>query len=500
MSKNQKTKTEKMAETEAQSDIASGLDSLTQLPNRAAWLRFCEKALTKDGQFKKGKQANKEIASKAVLFIDLDRFKWVNDSLGHDAGDELLIKVAKCLQSELNSELHSKFQSNPALQLNESNYNTINLVGRMGGDEFVAFIQNPESIKQLDTLTQRLVDVLSQPIQLSHSEVEIGASIGIAHYPQDAENLSDLLKFADLAMYRAKHSGRNQVVSYHPQMIRKIQYRRDMQTAIRKALREESLRLDFQPIFDAKNSEIVSIEAVLNLEYCAELSVLDQVEVFSIADESQVAIQLSEWIINQGLEFICGLQESEVEVSLVVPVRPSHFHAKEFVDWLEERLEFYDLSPEIIVLNLNDQCLNSQRFPVEKQLKQLSKQGVEVALQNFGSGHLSPLRLHDWPIERLHLSPLFVSEVANKRSMEAMAIALIQMGIILNKKVVAYGVQTAEQFEFLKSQQCYFMQGDFLSESLSAQEIEFMLLKDKDGSHHDGASQGGFLDEFADDY
>lgn len=483
MNDKQTTQTETIVNTQTQKEVAGGLDSLTQLPNRAAWLSACEKTLAKDS-----KQAKKEIASKAVLFIDLDRFKWVNDSLGHDAGDELLIKVAAFIEKEL--------QANSAIELNQPNGNAINLVGRMGGDEFVAFIQHPESINQLDKLTQRIVERLSQPIQLSHSEVEIGASIGIAHYPQDAENLSDLLKYADLAMYRAKHSGRNQVVYYHPQMIRQIQYRRDMQSGIRKALKEDLLRLDFQPTFDAKNSEIVAIETVLNLEYCSDLSVLDQIEVFSIADESQVAIQLSEWMIEQGLQFISRLQESDVEVSLVVPVRPSHFHGKAFVDWLEERLDFYDLSPEIMVLNLDDLCLNSQRFPVEKQLKQLSKQGVEVAMHNFGSGHLSPLRLHDWPIERLHLSPLFVSEVANKRSMEAMAIALIQMGIILNKKVVAYGVQSAEQFEFLKSQHCYFMQGAFLSESLSASEMELLLLKDKG----DDASNDEFLDEFADDY
>jgi len=449
------------------------LDSLTQMPNRAGWLAMAEEALEKNS------------ANKAVLFIDLDRFKWVNDSLGHDAGDELLQLVSESIKSVLQE---------PSVNLNNSV--SINIPGRMGGDEFVALLQGVESVVQVEEVANRIVDVISQPISLKEAEVEIGASIGVASYPQDSKNLNDLLKYADLAMYRAKHSGRNQVVFYQPEMIRQIEFRRDKQFAIRKALKEGSLSLDFQPIHDYKQQEIIAIEAILNLENSPSLSALDYAEVFSIADESQVAIQLSEWMIEEGLEFIQRLDKSELNISLVTPVRPSHFHQKTFADWLAERLESYELTPENLVLSLNDTCLNVQRFPVEKQLKALSKLGVEVAVQSFGSGNLSPLRLHDWPIDRLHLSSMFVTEITQKRSMESMAIALIQMGLTLNKQVIAYGVRTPEQQAFLSSHQCNLMQGPYFGEPLTAAEMELLLINDMEGD----SDRTQFLDEFADDY
>lgn len=445
------------------------IDSLTQMPNRAGWLAAAESALV-DG------------SAKAILFMDLDRFKWVNDSLGHDAGDELLRVVSQTIKNQLNSDSEQPTDND--------------IVGRMGGDEFVILLQNKNSIAQLEQLANQLIEKISQPIALASAEVEIGASIGVAHYPQDSHELTDLLKFADLAMYRAKHSGRNQLVVYQPEMIRQIEYRRDIQTALRQALNDGLLTLEYQAIFNCQHAQVVAVEAYLNCDELSNLSALDQAEVFAIADESQVSVQLSKWMLQSGLAYLQELDESLDDLSLVVEVRPTHFHQKGFVDWLAETLEFYEIAPERLILNLNETCLNAQRFPVQKQLQELSKLGVEVAVQSFGVGNLSPLRLHDWPVDRLHLSSLFVAEITNKRSMEAMAVALIQMGHTLNKKVVAYGVKTAEQQAMLMSQQCFLMQGPFLGETLSAQEMESLLMGD---SHHDNHNDN-YLDEFSDDF
>jgi EAL domain-containing protein (putative c-di-GMP-specific phosphodiesterase class I) len=295
-----------------------------------------------------------------------------------------------------------------------------------------------------------------------------------------------LLKFADIAMYRAKNSGRNQVAFYQPEMIRQIQYRRSIQTELRKALKEEQLELNYQPIYNCQSHEVVAIEAMLCVEKSQKLNALEQAELFSIADESQVAVQLSEWMLDQALNFLNFQANSDVQVAMVVPVRPAHFHQKQFVDWLSERIESLEFPPQNLVLSLNENCLNAQRFPVEKQLKLLSKLGVEIAVQNFGSGNLSPLRLHDWAIDWLFLSSLFVTEITNKRSMESMAMALIQMGQTLNKKVVAYGVRSAEQQAFLLSQHCNLMQGPYLNEPMAAADMELLLLNgvvDNDESH-----------------
>lgn len=439
------------------------LDGLTQVYNRAGWLKAAKKAIQPNSQ------------NKSLLFIDLDRFKFVNDSLGHDAGDELLIQVAKIIKDQVHWPE--------------------DLVGRMGGDEFVILLQHSESVAQVDSLASEIIRLVSQPISLQNAEVEIGASIGVSQYPQDSSDLTQLLKYADLAMYRAKHSGRNQTVVFQQQMIKKIEYRRQVQSELRKALKDETLELKYQPIFDQQSEQPFAVDVSISTESNPKLYTLEQEELFSIADESQVSIQLSEWLVEQSLASLSNMEECELELSIVVPIRPNHFHQKSFVDWLAEQLEVYNIAPERLVLQLNDQCLNVQRFPVEKQLNALSRLGIELAVQNYGSGNLSPLKLHDWPIDQLNLSPVFVAEITNKKSMESMAAALIKMGNMLNKKVVAYGVCTLEQQAFLMSHQCYLMQGPLLCEPLPENEVEMKCLATMKGQ-----DEAGFMSDFEDSY
>ncbi len=439
-------------------------DDLTQLPNRMGWIQAAQQALDVV-------ESKSTVLSKAVLFIDLDRFKWVNDSLGHDAGDLLLQKVARLIESVL------KLQGEKP-----------DIAGRLGGDEFVVLLQAPESIARLEQVANAIVEQLSQPILLENLssadsvEVEIGASIGIACYPQDAKGLETLLKFADLSMYRAKHSGRNQVVLYQPEMLRQIERRRGIQTELRRALKEECLALDYMPVYDSRTQAVVAIEVLLNAEQSSILDNLDARDLFSIADESQTAIYLSEWMIQEALRFNQKLLQAHIEMPFILDVRPSHFQQKSFVDWFADQLEEYEVAPELIILSLNEACLNAQRFDVASQLSALSKLGIEIAVQGFGSGNWSLLRLHDWKIDRLHLSSRLVQEITNSRSLEAMTGALIQLGQTLNKKVIAYGVRSAEQLAFLNSHQCYLMQGAFLSEALSEIDMEAYLLEDSAGN------------------
>ena len=435
------------------------IDALTQIPNRAGWLTAVQKSLDLSA-------SQKGIQAKAVLFIDLDRFKWVNDTLGHDAGDELLVIIADLLTSLIDLE-----------------GDLPDIAGRFGGDEFVLLLQSPESMSCLDSLANKIVDLVSQPICLQKItgsemvEVEIGASVGIASYPQDGLALDDLLKQSDLAMYRAKHSGRNQVVFYKPEMMRQIERRRHIQSQLRTALKEETLSLAYRPKYDCLSQSVMAIEGELDLENSPALAGLDVADLLSIADESQVSIKLGEWMIQQALAFNRKLAQLGLEVLIVLEVRPNHFQQKEFVNWLSAQLDRYDVPAELLVLSLNEACLNGQRFPVVNQLKALSLLGVEIAIQDFGAARGSLLRLHDWPIDRLHLSSRFVQQIGQSGSMDAMTGALIRMGQALNKKVAAYGVTSAEQVEFLNSHQCYLMQGSFFSEAFSESQIESCLLE-----------------------
>ncbi len=430
-----------MSRSDQNADInADLLDGLTGVANRSGWLQAAESVLSKDTE------------PKIVLYIDLDRFKFVNDSLGHQAGDTVLKQAVSVIQKAVNSQL--------------------DIIGRLGGDEFVALLSAPESIEQSERIANQMVSQISKPILIDQTEVEIGASIGVAHFPRDSHNLEQLLKFADLAMYRAKHSGRNQVVSFHQQMIKQIEYRRSVQMQLRKALHEELLEANYLPTYNTQSGEAVSVELTVNCNQLDLLSNIDQAELFSIIDDSQVAILLSEWMFSQGLSFLQKIQEKGLELDLVIPVRPSHFHQNGFVDWLSEEIEDYQVVPENVVIKLNDYCLNVQRFPVEKQLQTLNLLGVEVAVHNYGTGQISPLKLHDWPINQLNLSSVFVQEANSKRSIASMTEALIKMGYMLNKRVVAYGVSSIEQYDFLNSHQCYLMQGPYLAEPMSESDFE----------------------------
>lgn len=435
------------------------IDALTQLFNRAGWLAAVK------GCIAISEEAN-DSEVKAVLFIDLDRFKWVNDSLGHDAGDVLLQKVSRLIESCL------------VLESDQAD-----IVGRFGGDEFVVLVQHPNSMARLDAVSNAIVKKLSQPICLSDSncdestEVEIGASIGVAHYPNDAKEIEALLKFADLAMYRAKHSGRNQVVFYKPEMIQHIERRRQVQIQLRKALKQQQLALDYLPVFDTKSQEMVVIEAKLNVAECAELMNLDATQLLGIADASQVGVVLGEWMVTETIRFCAQLQQEGVEVACAIEIRPCHFQQKEFVGWLTEQLDEYGVAPEFIILSLSEGCLNSQRFSVMTHLTDLSKLGVDIAIRSFGAGNWSLLRLHDWPIDRLSLSPRFVQEVTHNKVIATLTETLIEMGLTLNKKVIACGVSSAEQVAFLNSHGCYLMQGPYLSEALSKEDIEAILTK-----------------------
>ena len=455
------------------------LDALTQLLNRSGWQSAVQHSIEP--------VVSCSVDAKAVLFIDLDRFKWVNDSLGHDAGDLLLQKVARLIESCLVLE-----------------GNKADIAGRLGGDEFVVLLQHPESLKGTAEVANAIVRKLSQPICLSDdccdesTEVEIGASIGVAYYPNDASEIEALLKFADLAMYRAKHSGRNQVVFYQPEMMRQIERRRYVQGQLRKALKQQRLGLDYVPVFDTQNQTIASIEAKLNFAECVELMTLDEAQLLAIAEESQVGILLGEWMVQEAIRFCGQLLQEGVEITCAIEIRPCHFQQKEFVNWLAEQLDYHCVPPELFILSLSEGCLNSQRFSVVSQLTDLSRLGVEIAIRSFGSGNWSLLRLHDWPIDRLSLSPRMVQQVTNNKVISAMTGSLIEMGLTLNKKMMACGVLSAEQVAFLNSYGCFLMQGTYFSEALSEEEIERYLVQGLVGEMTElSPYEGSFLEEIS---
>ncbi len=422
------------------------LDPLTQLPNRAGWMQATQLAFSQA-------QQSSSAQTKAIFFIDLDRFKWVNDTLGHEAGDQLLTEVTARLLGQVDLQAKSP-----------------DLIGRIGGDEFVALIQSPHSVAQLEQVAQNMIDVLSESISLKSGEADIGASIGISRFPQDGTQIDDLLALADLAMYRAKHSGRNQYVLYNPEMTHQIKRRQGLQSQIRDALRNETFQLRFRPVYQTQTQQGVALHARLSGGGEA-LQQLEPDELYAISDESQLGVKLGQWFIKACLDFLEEMNEYGFDIPIIIDVRPGHFQQRNLVDWLEEQLEIREIAAEQLILAMNERCLNSNRFAVHQQLQLLNKLGCELAAQDFARGQWSLHQLHEWPISQLHLSPFFVQSMVQNRSSEALAEAVLNLGHILNKKVVAYGVNSAEQYAFLKSYRCDWVMGNLLGSKLEADEV-----------------------------
>ena len=462
------------------------LDPLTQLPNRAGWMQATQLAFSAHPQVPPSEPSQsaqshaQHQANKAILFVDLDRFKWVNDTLGHEAGDELLIEVATRLLSEVDL-----MAAQP------------DMVWRLGGDEFVVLLQSPKSVPQTERIAQRIIDALSESIPLKAGEADIGGSIGIARYPQDGVEVDKLLSLADLAMYRAKNSGRNQWVAYHPEMTRQIKRRQVLQGKIRDAVRNDTFKLQFRPVFDAQAQQIVALHVMLR-SLDSKLDELEPEEFYAISDESQLGARLGQWIIQASLACLEEMNAVGVELPLMVDMRPGLFQQRDLVDWLEEEIESREVSPEQLILAMNERCLNTQRFAVHQQLKALNKLGCELAIQDFASGQWSIQQLHDWPISQLHLSGVFVQSMMQNRSMEALGEAVLNLGQTLNKKVVAYGVSSAEHQAFLTSYHCTWMHGNWLGEPLDMEEVIDEVVQNRSGSNRTYA-EAYFLDDDLDD-
>lgn len=454
------------------------LDALTQLPNRAGWMQATQLAFAHDQQASDEASPSKTRHSKAMLFVDLDRFKWVNDTLGHEAGDELLCEVATRLLNEV-----------------DLNASPPDMVGRLGGDEFVVLLQAPDSMLKVEQIAQRMIDSLSESFELQAGEADIGGSIGISSYPQDGREVEALLSLADLAMYRAKHSGRNQWVRYNSEMTRQIKRRQMLQGKIRDAVRNDGFELRFCPVYDAQAEHIVALHAVVHCQD-PELNELEVEAFYSISDESQLGVRLGQWIIQASLDSLENMSAVGVDLPLIVDMRPGLFQQRDLVDWLEEQIETRDVSAEQLLLAMNERCLNTQRFAVHEQLKLISKLGCELAIQDFATGQWSISQLHDWPISQLHLSPVFVQGMLQNHSTEALAEAVLSLGHTLNKKVVAYGVHSDEHQAFLKTYRCAWIQGEWLGAVLDLDEVINQVAYNRQRSDSDTADPYFLDDEY----
>jgi diguanylate cyclase (GGDEF)-like protein len=431
-------------------------DNLTSLPNRQLFTEQLKLIL---------RMAKREKQLIAVLFLDLDNFKRINDSLGHTAGDALLKEVA--------SRLSTCVRSSDLLAKYVDSSSKIG-VARLGGDEFTIVLNNLDSPERAGSIAKRLLEALQRPMTVGSQEVTITPSIGIALAPHDADSVEELLKLADTAMYHAKAAGRNSYRYYRSSMKSSSVGRLKLENDLRKAVERDELVLYYQPQVNTRTGEIVGAEALVRWEH-PEQGLIPPDRFIPLAEEMGLIVELGAWTLVEAVRQIKAYQLQGLHLPKVaVNVSSLQFNPT-FIKLVQKVLAQADLEPHCLELELTEGVIMSNATASIEALHELKKLGVSISVDDFGTGYSSLSYLSKFPLDELKIDRSFIIEFGKSQRNQSLVSAIIAMGKGLNLSLVAEGVETEQQFRFLHDQQVDIIQGYMFSKPLPGPEFGMML-------------------------
>lgn len=419
-------------------------DPLTSLPNRT---------LLTDRVTNMLQLASRSKSGLALLYLDLDRFKNVNDSLGHAAGDLLLQQVAHRLKNTLRDE---------------------DTVSRMGGDEFVALLPGTDD-DGAARVARKILDALAQPYQLDQYQLNMTASIGIAMYPENGVDFASLSRAADSALYRAKQSGRNDYQFFTDEMHQKALRTMQIEIALRRALDHGELVLHYQPQVEALTGRIVGTEALVRWQH-PEWGLTSPADFIPIAEEVGLIISIGEWVMTEAIRQNAAWQRQGLDVvPVAVNLSIAQFRQATLVDMVSNVLQQHQLDPSYLELELTESiAMENIEFTIDT-VERLHALGPRLSIDDFGTGYSSLSYLKRFQIDKLKIDQSFVRNLAHDANDEAIVIAIINMAKSLGFKVIAEGVETVEQLAFLRARQCDEIQGYLYSKPVPAEVFGNML-------------------------
>jgi len=422
-------------------------DFLTTLPNRVSFYQTVKRHLT-DWPDRK----------MALMFIDMDNFKYINDTIGHLLGDELIIRVGKRLMALMDSSRS---------------------VYRIGGDEFVVFINQYESTEEIETFAEELVKCFRTPFELSNCTLNITASIGIALYPLHGNDADTLLKSADMAMYKAKSTVRGGYVFYNQDMDQRVNERMMIENELRCALDRNEFELYYQPQLDINTGKICAFEALLRWKN-DKLGFVSPLKFISIAEETHLINPIGDWVLQNSCRFLKELHNRGYSgISISVNVSIIQLMQQDFADKLMEILAQTGIHPEYLELEVTESVIIESYEVIKNKLEDLMSKGIKVALDDFGKGYSSLSYLTQIPITTLKIDKSFVDTIGNRRFDRSLTSMIIMIGRRLGLSLVAEGVETEEQLEYLKKHKCHKVQGYYFSKPLPHKEVLELLNKNK---------------------
>lgn len=434
----------KRAQLEQKLQYQATHDFLTGLGNRVYLLEKMQQAI---------KLAEKNQTRFAVLFFDLDRFKLVNDSLSHEAGDRLLQATANRLKKIARSQ---------------------DTLVRLGGDEFIFLLMDIGEEKYLSAKARQLLGVFQKPFSIDHRNIVLTASLGISIYPKDGTKANVLLSNADAAMYQAKAQKGNNFTFYSPEMNTHNLAILDQEIELRQAIANNEFFLCYQPQLDVSAEKLVAVEALLRWRH-PKKGVLLPMDFVPLAEETGLIIPIGEWVLRTACAQNKAWQDAGFPpIRVAVNVTAQQFRQKNLIEVVKHVLQETGLQPKYLELELTENVILSN-LEVIKMVTELKKLGISIAIDDFGTGYSSLSYLHKIPLDRLKIDSSFIKHIQSETDDEAIIRAVIAMAKNLHLEVLAEGVETKNQLNFLKKYQCADVQGFYFSEPLSIKDLEYFF-------------------------
>ena len=430
-------------------------DSLTGLPNRTFMREVLDYALSSAGRHQR---------MVAVLFLDIDHFKRINDTLGHDAGDSLLREVAQRLQASVRVSDQVARQREAAVPDMASGH----AVSRLGGDEFVVILSEVASADAASRVAQRIAETLMAPVRLAHDEITVTASIGISIFPKDGSDAEKILKHADAAMYSAKENGRNQHRFFTEELNEKASRRFSLETRLRKALDRGEFRLHYQPRIDICGRHVVGMEALLRWEQ-PDVGLISPLEFIPIAEELGLIVPIGEWVLEECCrQTVAWLASGLPPLTVSANLSAMQFKNQRLPKTISAILARAGLQASRLELELTESMLVEDTEASSAMLAQLKDIGLKLSIDDFGTGYSSLAYLKRFPLDALKIDRSFVRDITTDKNDAAIVSATIGLAHNLNLRVVAEGVEQQVQADILLAQGCDEAQGYLFSRPLPA--------------------------------
>ena len=420
-------------------------DNLTGLPNRRLFSDRLDQSM---------KETRRNENLLAVLFVDLDHFKKINDSMGHEAGDTLLKEAAQRLQSCIRET---------------------DTLARLGGDEFTLVLSSIKHVNDASIVAEQIITKFCTPFHIKNTDLFITVSIGITLYPLDNNNAADLLRNADTAMYHAKENGRNNFKFYNSEMTARVEDRLQLERELREALRKNEFVLFYQPMVDCEKETVVGMEALIRWQH-PKRGLVSPDHFISAAEETGLIIPIGKWVLQEACKQAQALNcSAAAPLHVSVNISAQQLEDPGLVKMVSQTLRDTKLKPALLSVEITESMLMTDMNSVIQTLKELSELGISISVDDFGTGYSSLAYLKQFPISLLKIDRSFIRDIPKNKDDESITIAIIHMAHALGLKTIAEGVETKEQLDFLKQYSCNLIQGYYYSKPVTYNEILKLL-------------------------